>query len=187
MIPPRRSSRTAKASATGYYSYDVGAWHIVALNSNCAAVGGCQTGSRQERWLRDDLAAHRAACTLAYWHHPRFSSGEHGNQPAYDAFWRDLYASGAEIVLNGHDHDYERFAPQDPSAVADPARGVREFVVGTGGKNHYGITGVVANSEMRNATTFGVLHLTLQRAGYQWKFLPEPGKSFTDSGTGSCH
>ena len=172
--------------ATGYYSFDVGAWHVVALNSNCSAVGGCASGSPQERWLRADLAAHPAACTLAYWHHPRFSSGEHGNEPAYDAFWRDLYAAGADVVLNGHDHDYERFAPQDPSGGSDLARGVREFVVGTGGKNHYRFLTLQPNSQVRDATTFGVLELTLHRTSYDWRFLPEPGKTFTDSGSAVC-
>ncbi|HET6622980.1 MAG TPA: Calx-beta domain-containing protein, partial [Gaiellaceae bacterium] len=98
--------------AKGYYSYDLGGWHLVALNSSCSEVGGCGAGSRQERWLRADLAASSAPCTLAYWHHPRFSSGSHGSDPSYEAFWRALYEAGADVVLVGHDHDYERFAPQ---------------------------------------------------------------------------
>jgi hypothetical protein len=173
--------------AKGWYSYDLGGWHLIALNSECSHVGGCGPGSPQERWLEADLAAHRTACTLAYWHEPRFSSGQHGGKPAYDAFWRDLYAAGAEIVLNGHDHDYERFAPQDPGGGLDPARGVREFVVGTGGANHYTFKTVRPNSEVRNAETFGVLLLRLGPERFEWQFLPEPGKEFTDSGTGLCH
>lgn len=171
----------------GYYSYDIGRWHIIALNSNCSEVGGCGAGSPQEHWLKADLKAHPNACTLAYWHHPRFSSGEHGSDSNYDAFWKDLYAAGAEIVLNGHDHDYERFAPQSPDAKADATRGIREFVVGTGGKNHYKFTNIRANSEVRNADTYGVLKLTLHPKSYTWGFVPEAGKTFTDSGSGSCH
>jgi len=122
---------------TGYYSYDLGAWHIVVLNSECQQVGGCEAGSSQEKWLRADLAAHPVGCTLAYFHKPRFSSGlNHGNDPEVGAFWQALYDYNAELILNGHDHDYERFAPQDPGGNADPKRGIREFVVGTGGKNH---------------------------------------------------
>jgi hypothetical protein len=172
-------------STKGYYSYDIGAWHLIALNSNCSQVGGCGTGSPQELWLKADLAAHPSMCTLAYWHHPRFSSGEHGSSTSYDAFWRDLYAAGAEIVLSGHDHDYERFAPQNPSGAADP-NGIQQFVVGTGGKNHYAFTTTVANSLVRNPDTYGILKLTLHAASYDWQFVPEAGKTFTDSGTRNC-
>ena len=113
-------------------------------------------------WLRRDLAAHPTACTLAYWHHPRFSSGTHGSDDSTAPFWDDLYAAGADVVLNGHDHDYERFAPQTPTGAADPARGIREFVVGTGGESHYSVQRTLQpNSEVRNADTFGVLQLTL--------------------------
>lgn len=174
-------------SSKGYYSYNVGKWHIIALNSNCSEVGGCGAGSPQEQWLQTDLKAHPSACTLAYWHHPRFSSGEHGSDSNYNAFWKDLYASGAEIVLNGHDHDYERFAPQSPDAKANATRGIREFVVGTGGKNHYKFTNIQANSLVRNADTYGVLKLTLHPKSYTWGFVPEAGKTFTDSGSDSCH
>src|SRR5206468_10877660 len=122
--------------AKGYYSYELGAWHIVVINSNCAQVGGCQAGSPQERWLRADLAAHPAACTLAYWHHPRFSSGSnHGSSSALQPIWQALYDANADVVLSGHEHNYERFAPQDPAGRADAGRGIREFVVGTGGKD----------------------------------------------------
>ena len=173
---------------TGYYSYELGAWHVVVLNSECKEVGGCGAGSPQEKWLRGDLAAHPAACTLAYFHKPRFSSGlNHGDDLEVTPLWQALYDANAELVLNGHDHDYERFAPQDPNGKADPQRGIREFVVGTGGKNHrvFGIP--KPNSEVRNNDTFGVLKLTLKPNGYDWKFLPEAGKTFTDAGSGSCH
>jgi len=173
---------------TGYYSYDLGSWHIVVLNSECAEVGGCGAGSPEEKWLRADLAAHPAGCMLAYFHKPRFSSGlNHGNDPEIGAFWQALYDYNAELILNGHDHDYERFAPQDPNGNPDPKRGIREFVVGTGGKNHreFGIR--KSNSEVRNNDTFGVLKLTLKATGYDWKFIPEAGKRFTDSGSGNCH
>lgn len=172
----------------GYYSYELGAWHIVVLNSQCDDVGGCKTGSRQEKWLRADLASHPAACTLAYWHKPLFSSGSaHGNDAEIKPLWQALYEAGAEVVVNGHDHDYERFAPQTPHGIADPARGIREFVVGTGGKNHRPFSAPKPNSELRNADTFGVLKLTLKPNGYDWQFIPEEGKSFTDSGSGACH
>lgn len=171
----------------GYYSFDIGAWHVVALNSNCAPVGGCGEGSPQERWLRADLAAHPARCTLAYWHHPRFSSGFHGSNPAFDAFWRALYDAGADIVLNGHDHHYERFAKQDPQGRPDPGRGMREFVVGTGGRSLYGLKRGAANSEAFSADAFGVLALTLQAASYEWHFVRGPGRAFTDSGRAACH
>lgn len=170
----------------GYYSFDIGGWHIVALNSNCGEVGGCGPGSLQERWLRADLAAHPARCTLAYWHHPRFSSGYHGTNAAYVAFWRALYEADAEIVLGGHDHDYERFAPQDPTGKPDPGRGIREFVVGTGGRSLYGLRRPEDNSVIFSADAFGVLVLTLHPTSYDWKFIPVPGAVFTDSGHGNC-
>jgi 3',5'-cyclic AMP phosphodiesterase CpdA len=171
----------------GYYSFNLGGWHLIALNSECTHVGGCGKGSRQERWLRADLAAHPARCTLAYWHKPRFSSGMHGNDATYTAFWRALYRAGAEVVLVGHDHDYERFALQTPQGRLDRARGIRQFVVGTGGKTHYGFRTIRANSQVRNSGTFGVLRLTLRTSGYDWRFVPEPGKRFTDTGHGTCH
>jgi hypothetical protein len=172
----------------GYYSYELGTWHIIVLNSECKEVDGCEAGSRQEKWLRADLAAHPVACALAYWHKPLFSSGgAHGNDLEIKPLWQALYEANADVVLNGHDHDYERFAPQTPDAAADPARGIREFVVGTGGKSHrpFGVT--KANSEVRNADAYGVLKLTLKPKGYDWQFVPEAGKSFTDSGSGTCH
>lgn len=157
------------------------------LNSNCEQVA-CAAGSAQEQWLRADLAASTAACTAAYWHHARFSSGlEHGSSAATDPFWRALYEYGADVVLSGHDHDYERFAPQTPAAVPDPAHGLRQFVVGTGGKSHYSTGTPVANSEVRNSDTYGVLKLTLRDGSYDWSFVPEVGKVFTDSGSAACH
>ncbi len=173
---------------TGYYSYELGAWHIIVLNSECKDVGGCEAGSPQEKWLRADLAAHPAACTLAYWHKPLFSSGSaHGSALTVKPLFQALYEANAELVVNGHDHDYERFAPQDPDGTADPARGLREFVVGTGGKNHRPFGQPKPNSEVRDATAFGVLKLTLKPKSYDWQFIPEAGKSFTDSGTSVCH
>jgi len=172
--------------AKGYYSYNMGAWHVVVLNSNCTIVS-CAAGSTQEQWLRADLAANPTTCTLAYWHHPRFSSGGHGNDTTVAPFWQALYDTNADLVLNGHEHEYERFAPQNPSAVADTARGIRELIVGTGGKNETAFGTVQANSEVRMTGTFGVLKLTLRATGYDWQFLPEAGKTFTDSGSGVCH
>jgi hypothetical protein len=172
----------------GYYSYELATWHVIVLNSECEEVGGCDAGSAQEKWLRADLAAHPAACTLAYWHKPLFSSGDkHGNDLDLKPFWQALYDANADVVIGGHDHDYERFAPQNPDGAADPKRGIREFVVGTGGKNHRPFGAIKPNSESRNADAFGVLKLTLRTNGYDWQFIPEAGKTFTDSGSGSCH
>lgn len=175
-------------SAKGYYSYNLGSWHIIVLNSNCSKIGGCGPGSPQERWLRADLAAHPATCTLAYWHHPRFSSGRHGSNTTLEPFWQVLYEHHADVVMAGHDHVYERFAPQTPNGEPDPARGIRQFVVGTGGDRHYKFDGpAIANSEVRNDDTHGVLKLTLYPASYEWQFIPISGGKFTDSGTGRCH
>jgi hypothetical protein len=176
----------ARDPTKGYYSFDLGGWHLVALNSNCSAVGGCGAGSPQEEWLRADLAAHRPLCTLAYWHHPRFSSGLHGSDSTYEAFWQALHDADADVVLVGHDHDYERFAPQDASGGLDGARGIREFVVGTGGKSLRAFRNVRANSEVRDRSSMGVLELKLGAAGYGWRFRPAVG-SFTDSGSAACH
>jgi len=170
----------------GYYSYELGTWHVVVLNSNCKKIG-CEAGSPQERWLRGDLAAHRTGCTVAYWHHPRFSSGRHGDTLEVGPLWQALYDAGAEIVISGHDHDYERFAPQDPAGRRDLDRGIRQFVVGTGGKSTRPFDRVAPNSEAHATKVFGVLKLTLHQAGYAWAFVPVEGQTFTDSGTGSCH
>jgi len=174
--------------AKGYYSWDLPGWHFIAINANCSAVGGCNTGSPEDQWLKADLASHHAACTLAYWHQPRFSSAHHHSDATYQPFWDDLYAAKADVVLNGHDHDYERFASQTPTGAPDPTGGIREFVVGTGGKSHYEFTAIEPNSEVRNNTTFGIIELTLHPHGYDWHFLPAPGTgTFTDRGSASCH
>ena len=173
-------------SAKGYYSYDLGSWHVVVLNSNCVQVGGCWAGSPQEAWLRSDLAAHPSSCKLAYWHEPLFTSGGVGANGGMKAFWQDLYDYRADLVLNGHAHMYERFAQQDANAVATAA-GIREFVVGTGGKGLYGLGAIAANSQIVNNTTFGVLKLVLHSSSYDWAFLPIAGQTFTDSGTAACH
>ena len=172
--------------AKGYYSFEIGEWHIVALNSNCAEVGGCDAGSAQERWLRADLATHAARCTLAYWHHPRYSSGMHGSDRAYRAFWQALYDEGADVVLVGHDHDYERFAPQDATGRRDDERGIRQFVVGTGGRSMRRFSRVEPNSEARDASSFGILELVLGAAAYEWRFRAAVG-SFADAGSARCH
>jgi acid phosphatase type 7 len=170
----------------GWYSYNLGSWHMIALNTTCGRVGGCGQGSAQEKWLAADLIANASRCTLAYWHHPRFSSGGHGNTTALDPFWRDLYAAGVDVVLSGHDHDYERFAPQSPAGVADPV-GIRQFVVGTGGRNLTGFKSVQSNSELRESRTFGVLDMTLHDGSYDWQFLPVGGGPAIDAGSDSCH
>jgi hypothetical protein len=169
----------------GYYSYDLGDWHIISLNSNISM----SAGSAQETWLRADLAANPMACTLAYWHHPRFSSGtQHGSSSSPGPLWQALYDAGAEIVISGHEHNYERFAPQAPDGTADAVRGIREFVVGTGGTGHYDDLGTqLPNSEVFDGTTWGVIKLTLSPGGYAWQFVPVAGETFTDSGSGSCH
>jgi len=169
----------------GYYSFDVGGWHIISLNSNCEEIGGCDEGSPQEQWLRQDLAANPSTCTLAYWHHPRFSSGRHGNSTRSEAFWQALHEAGADVVLNGHDHSYERFAPQDPEQRADP-NGIREFVVGSGGKSRYTFGTPEPNSQFRDGDHFGILELTLRANGYDWRFVTIGG-TVRDSGSGSCH
>ena len=174
---------TVGDAAGGYYSYDLGAWHIIVLNSNILM----SAGSAQESWLRTDLAAHTAKCTLAIWHHPRFSSGHHGSSTASQPLWQALYEAGADVVVVGHDHTYERFAPQKPDGQIDAARGIREFVVGTGGADLYQFEHPAPNSQMQNNTTHGVLKLTLYGDHYDWKFIPVTGSSFTDAGTGTCH
>ena len=170
----------------GYYSYDLGSWHVVVLNSECSQVGGCKSTSPQGLWLKADLAAHPAACTLAYWHRPYFTDGG-GTSSSTNPLVKILYAVHADVLLVGHQHIYERFAPMDPSQVADPA-GIREFIVGTGGKSHSSLASTPPpNAEARNNTAYGVLRLTLHAGGYDWQFIPEAGKTFTDSGSATCH
>ena len=171
----------------GYYSYDLGEWHIVVLNANCSEIGGCGEGSPQLQWLQSDLASHPALCTLAYWHQPRFSSGAHGSETELVPIWQTLYNAHVELVLNGHDHDYERFAPQDPMGTADSINGIREIVVGTGGKDLRSIDNTISNSEVHNDNTWGVLTVTLHPTGYDWRFIPVAGRSFTDTGSDTCH
>jgi hypothetical protein len=166
----------------GYYSYDLGEWHLVALNSNLAA-----DSAAQERWLREDLAAHRVRCTLAYWHHPLFSSGAgHGSDPRLRPLWQILAEFGADVVINGHDHDYERFAPQTPDGEPDAAHGIREFVVGTGGAKLGWFDSIRTNSEVRDSATWGVLKLTLHATSYDWEFVPVAGGRFHDAGSAVC-
>jgi hypothetical protein len=176
----------AGGPSKGYYSYDIGAWHLIALNSQCRAAGGCGATAAQGRWLRSDLAAHPNRCVLAYWHIPLFSSGGKANNNSR-SFWDALYAAKADVVLTAHDHIYERFAPQSPTGAADPANGIREFVAGTGGANHTSLVALAANSEVLNTNTFGVLELTLYPDRYTWRFVAEPGRSFTDAGSQRCH
>jgi hypothetical protein len=176
----------AGPAGRGWYSYDLGSWHVIVLNSNCAEVGGCGGGSAQWLWLRADLAAHPAACTLAYWHAPRFSSGEHGPATNMVDIWRVLYDANAELVLSGHDHEYERFAPQDPVGDRDDVRGVRQFVVGTGGGELREVSKAAPNSEELITHTYGVLRLDLYPGRFAWSFLSVRDATL-DSGGADCH
>jgi hypothetical protein len=180
----------------GYYSFDVGTWHLVSLNSYCSGAGGCHVGSPQELWLRQDLAAHPRSCTLAYMHHPRWSSdpkgGDFANRPQVQPFFQALYDYGVELLLTGHSHFYERFAPQNPSQAPDPARGLRQIIVGTGGRSIYAPetmpTLIQPNSERRDGGSYGVLKLTLHPKSYDWEFVPIAGQTFTDPETNyPCH
>jgi hypothetical protein len=163
----------------GFYSYELGTWHIIAMNSEDPRIA-----SEQLKWLTADLAAHPSECILAYWHSPVFSSGPHGPLPYMVPAWKALMAAGAEIVLSGHDHDYERFAPQDETGKASPT-GIRQFVVGTGGGGVYNFKKVAANSEIRDNSSYGVIKLTLKPGAYDWEFVPATG-TFTDKGSGTC-
>jgi hypothetical protein len=186
----------AKENA-GSYSYDVGDWHVISLNTGqcygpVEADGSrprCGPGDPMLAWLESDLEANQKSCTLAYFHHARWSSGSsHGSEPAYtQAIWDVLYAHDADVVLSGHNHNYERFAPQDPQGNRDDAGGIRQFVVGTGGGGLNGFGTAVANSEVRNSTTHGVLKLTPHSGSVDWEFVPVAGKTFTDSGSQNCH
>jgi chitodextrinase len=170
----------------GWYSFNVGAWHLIGINSNCTRVA-CTAGSEQEQWLRADLAANPTSCTLAYWHHPRWSSGHDGDNTFMQPIWQALYDANADLALVGHSHNYERYAPQDANGSLDNSRGIREFVVGTGGAFFTGVSSAKPNSEVRNNTTYGVLKVTLHPTSFDWQFVPEAGKTFTDSGTQACH
>jgi acid phosphatase type 7 len=176
----------AGTPSRGYYGFDVEHWHLIALNSECNFVGGCGVGSSQEVWLKNDLAANSGKCLLAYWHEPRFSSGAHGSNRVYMPFWQDLYAAHTDIVLSAHDHVYERFDLQDANGIATPD-GIRVFVVGTGGARLHQFKPTQANSQARNAESFGVLELALHASSYDWYFVPEAGGTCADSGTAACH
>lgn len=175
---------SAAAPPNGYYSYDLGAWHVVVLNSNCAFVA-CGAGSPQEAWLRADLASHPRQCTLAYFHAPRYSSAGRYLTGALLPIWSDLRNAGVDVVLNGHAHVYERFGPQDAYGNGDPG-GVRQFTVGSGGADHNGFVGIRANSQVRS-TAFGVLYMTLRSGSYQWRFITAPGRITRDGGSAACH
>ena len=183
---PRRTTRYFEDNAgpfgLGYYSYTAGPWRVVALNSEIP-VG---PGSAQLQWLRSELTAARSRCTMVYWHKPLFSSGPNGPYREMREIWRVLYDLDVDLVINGHDHLYERFAPQDPDGRADPARGIRQITVGTGGGALYPSITSLANTEAI-ASAYGVIRLTLSDGGYQWQFVPIPGTSFSDAGTGQCH
>jgi hypothetical protein len=172
----------------GHYSLNLGTWHVVVLNAECA-VGyqGCGAGSPQAVWLQQDLAANTQPCILAIWHQPLFSSGTQDETPGMEEFWEELYAAKADIILNGHNHNYERFAPQDPEQKPDP-NGIREFVVGTGGASlDVSTKPLELNEEVRSAAAYGYIKLTLKTNSYDWQFIAQPGKNFADSGSGICH
>jgi len=182
----------AGPAGKGYYSYELGPWHIVVLNTNCNSpgVGGCDARSPQETWLKQDLAAHANACIVAYGHHPLFSSGvfhSHAVHPELKPLWQDLYAARADLVIVGHEHSYERFALQNPDGQADEKNGIREIVVGTGGRSHEFLGLAMPNSELRDFGTYGVLKLTLTSGHYTWEFVPVPGGALHDSGSATCH
>ena len=171
----------------GYYSFNLGAWHIVALNSNCEFVGGCGARSPQAAWLRADLQKNRAKCTLAFTHSARFSSGSHGSDVLLRDLWQILYDAGAEVVLSAHDHDYERFRLQDANGRADEKRGIRAFVVGTGGKGLAPFGRRAPNSEIQDISSIGVLTMVLKADSYSWKFVAVQDLPLDDSGDGTCH
>jgi hypothetical protein len=184
---PGAASGPAGRRDQGFYSFDVGTWHLIALNSECARVGGCAASDPQASWLRSDLAAHPNTCTLAFWHDPRFTSGRFSAEGSMLAAWNALYEAGADVVINGHEHFYERFAPQAPDGTSDPERGVREFIAGTGGRSRFGYAGVAPNSEARENGRAGVLKLTLADGRYDWRFVTAPGGRTADAGKARCH
>ncbi len=170
-------------NVSSYYAYDLGSWRIYALNSEIDV----SAASDQVTWLQADLLANPRQCVLTYWHRPRWSSGEnHGSDPEYQTLWQILYDAGAELVLNGHEHNYERFAPMNAAGEADPL-GLREFVVGTGGRDLYNFATILPSSEAHDDTSYGVLKLILRPSGYDWEFIPAVGSTFTDSGSAECH
>uniref|UniRef100_A0A7C5VYJ2 Alkaline phosphatase n=1 Tax=Thermomicrobium roseum TaxID=500 RepID=A0A7C5VYJ2_THERO len=171
----------------GWYSYELGAWHIVVLNSNCKAAGGCGPESPQYQWLKQDLAAHPSLCTLAYWHHPRWSSGEHGNFESMQPVWELLYQQSVDVVLNGHDHNYERFEPLDAVGRPDPEHGIIEFVVGTGGRSLRPLGDRLPVSATGSDDTYGVLQLELYPDRFTWRFVPVSRSDYQDQGSARCH
>ncbi len=179
---------TANEPTMGWYAYDLGAWRIIVLNSICDRIGGCDAASPELTWLHTELARTPARCSLAVIHNPRFSSGRKENEPRVQPLWEELQSAGVEMVLSGDNHTYERLAPMTPTGQSDPS-GIRQFVVGTGGRSHYSFSegAIHPNTEARDDQTFGVLKLTLRDGSYTWKFLPEAGKTFTDEGQQDCH
>lgn len=174
----------AGSSTQGYYSYQLGTWHVVALNTNLPST----PDSPQANWLRADLDAHLGQCTIAYMHHPRFSSGPHGDRDRMDSLWRMLYAYGVSVVVAGHDHIYERFTPLDADGAPDSVRGMRQFVVGTGGASHYKLRQpLLAGSEASTGEVFGVLKVSLLPGRYRWQFIPVEPNRFDDRGESACH
>lgn len=175
----------------GYYSVDLGNWHIIVLNVNYSVVGPSKLfeGSAQEAWLKADLAAHSKACTLALWHSPRFFSSDTvgWNSNSYvTGLWKRLYDAGVDVVLNGEQHDYERFPPLTPTGSLDGTKGIREFNVGTGGESTETMVAVAQYSEARS-DAFGILKLTLDAGSYNWEFVPVVPGQFSDTGSGKCH
>lgn len=170
----------------GFYSFNLENWHIISINSNCADIGGCQKGSVQEKWLLSDLQKNKLPCILAFWHEPRFSSGPHGSNLIFKDIWTDLYNSKADIIINGHDHDYERFKMQDPEGKEDE-KGIREFVVGTGGSLLYRLMNIEKNSEVSDSSSHGVLELKLYSDKYDWNFWAVEGDNFKDTGSNLCN
>jgi len=178
----------AGPAGRGYYAFDAGAWRVYALTGDCSAVGGCRNGTPQNTWLKEDLASHPRDCVLAVWHQPRFSSGPHGTSTRTNALLKVLYGAGAEVVVNGHDHLYEMFAPARPDSTLDPEYGIRQFIAGTGGGPLYSFREPFApNSRVRSSSAHGVLRLTLEADRYTWEFLPVAGTTFSDEGAGACH
>ncbi len=171
----------------GYYSKDVGPWHVIVINSNCAEIGGCAATSPQAKWLEADLAAHTQKCTMAIWHHPLYNMGNHGPATEMKPIWQILYDHDADLVVNGHDHNYQRWKPQTPAGKVDEARGIVELLVGTGGAAFYDFDPKPANIEVNDNVTFGVIKLTLRPTDMDFEFVPVEGQTFTDKGTITCH
>jgi acid phosphatase type 7 len=171
----------------GWYTYDLGPWRIYALNTNCSAIGGCGPDSPQTTWLREDLEARPNRCTIAIFHHPRWATGHHGDSDFVDDIWEALDDAGVELVLNGHEHHYERYAPRRPDGTVDHERGIRQIIVGTGGRSRNGFESEDQASEIRSDDAYGVLKLSLRDDEYRWRFIPVPRHDFTDSGSDRCH